>query len=299
MNIGYCVYGYPVKSQTWIPLEIQEFRRRGYNVNIIDIEKPLDSSKIRECEFLIAHWAYTGTIVKRWGIPFGIVCHAYDIWKDNGQALKTVSQSNNCKFIGCVANYHKEKYKEWGIDKPMFLTPVCCDTDTYKKKKQYLGDSIVAGGRNTEKKGFKYAVQGFPGITLFGNESLKEYKSVNPTLKHYIWPDKEVLRDILDDCWLFVSPNVRTKDGDMDGQCTTIKEALAMELQVLTTPIAGNGDLKYVHFSTPEDIEKGYNGEVYKNIIKERNTAGRKYAVDNFSPQACVDKFIEAIECSK
>jgi hypothetical protein len=102
----------------------------------------------------------------------------------------------------------------------------------------------------------------------------------------------------MDDCWLFVSPNVRASDGDADGQCTTIKEALLMELQVLTTDIAGNKEYKHVHFSTVEDIAKGGNGEVYKQIIKERNTKGRQYVLDTFSPKVCISKYISAIEQS-
>lgn len=207
-----------------------------------------------------------------------------------------MSKSPNCKFVGCDTEYHKSKYIEWGIDKPLMDTPVCCDVEGLYKKNEFLGDKIITGGRNKEKKGFKYAVQGFPSIHLFGNESLKEYKSISPTITCHNWLSKEDLRTLLDDCWLFVSPNVPGADGDMDGQCTTIKEALLMELQVLTTDIAGNSEYKCVHFSTPEDIARGFNGDVYKQIIKERNSKGRQYVIDEFSPKACIDKFTEAIE---
>ena len=298
MNIGYVLYGYPKKSETWIDLEIQELQRRGHKINIIDVTLPItgDVQKwIKECEFLICHWSFTGLYARRWGIPFGILCHAYDIWKDKGTTLKEVSKSNNCKFVGCDTQYHRMKYQEWGINKPLLDTPVCCDVESLYKKKEFLGDNIITGGRNKEKKGFKYAVEGFPNIHLFGNQSLEKYKEMSPTITCHGWLSKEDLRELLDDSWLFVSPNIPASDGDMDGQCTTIKEALLMELQVLTTDIAGNREYQYVHFSTPEDISKGFNGEVYKQIVKERNTKGRQFIIDNFSPRICIEKYLEAI----
>jgi len=298
MNIGYVVQGVP-KSQTWIPLEIQELEKRGYKITIIDWSKPITNEEYKQakqCEFLLAHWSYSGKVIGRWGIPFGILCHAYDIWRDNGATLKEVSQYSNCKFVGCDTGYHRMKYKEWGIDKPLLDTPTCCDVEGLYKKKGFLGDLVVTGGRDKEKKGFKYAIEGFPFIHLFGNQSLERYKETSPTITCHSWLQKEQLRELLDDCWLFVSPNVPDSQGDMDGQCTTIKEALLMELQVLTTNIAGNSEYKHVHFSTPEDIAKGGNGEVYKQIIKERNTKGRQYVIDTFSPKVCIDKYLSNIE---
>jgi len=305
MNLGYVLYGYPKKSETWVPLEIAELEKRGHSVKIIDVAKYSttnindfyqDAKEIRNLDFLICHWAFTPRLICRLRVPYGILPHAYDIWKDNGATLKETSSHKNCKFVGCDTNYHRSKYIEWGIDKPLLDTPVCCDVDGLYKKKGFLGDKIVTGGRNKEKKGFKYAVTGFPYIHIFGSQSLEEYKKISPTITTHGWLPKEQLRELLDDSWLFVSPNVASADGDADGQCTTIKEALLMELQVLTTPINGNAEYEHVHFSTAEDISKGCNGEVYKQIIKERNTKGRNWCLDNFSPKVCIDKYLCAIE---
>jgi len=300
MNIGYVVQGLP-KSQTWIPLEIEEFKKRGHHIEVIDWSKEIredDYKRAKGCDFLLAHWSYSGKIVSRWGIPFGVLCHAYDIFKDDGFTLKEVSKSKNCKFVGCDTNYHKSKYIEWGIEKPLFDTPVCCDVNSFFKEEDNLGDKIITGGRNKEKKGFKYAFEGFHNIHVFGSESLNEYKKTYPNITVYGWLSKEDLRELYEDCWLFVSPNVPAADGDADGQCTTIKEALLMELQVLTTSISGNAEYEEVYFSTAEDIARGTNGEVYKQIIKERNTKGRQFIINTFSPKVVIDKYIVAIETS-
>ena len=294
MNIGYCLQGFPVKSQTWIPLEIAELEKRGHHIDVIDIEKQLQPRVIKNCDFIICHFSYQGIHAKRWGIPYGIIPHAYDIWKDDGKALKIATNSKNCKFVGYITDFHKMKYDEWGISKPLYPTPVCCDTEFFKKKKPELGDKIIAGGRNTEKKGLKYAM-GFDNIYLYGgkNESLKE---LNKTVNYLGWIEKKDYRDLMDNSWLYVSPNVLAKNGDMDGQCTTIKEALLMELQVLTTNIAGNREYQHVHFSTAEDISKGISGTEYQNIEKKRNCRGREYVLKTFSPTVCINQYLHAME---
>lgn len=293
MNIGYVVQDIP-KSQTWIPLEMTELERRGHKITIINVEKPLQPKEIKECDFLLCHFSYQGIHARRWRISYGILPHAYDIWKDNGMALKEATKSRYCKFVGCDTGYHRMKYEEWGIDKPLYNCPVCCDTEFFKKKKKTLGDKIIAGGRNVEKKGLKYAM-GFDNIWLYGGKN-EELLKQNPTAEYLGWIKKEEYRDLMDDSWLYVSPNVRAKNGDMDGQCTTIKEALLMELQVLTTNIAGNREYKYVHFSTADDISKGEKGIAYQLIKKERNTKGREYVLNTFSPKICIDKYLKAIE---
>ena len=73
MNIGYVLQGYPVKSQTWIPLEIRELERRGHKVDVIDIEKPLNAKVIKNCDFLLCHFSYQGLHAGRWGIPFAVL----------------------------------------------------------------------------------------------------------------------------------------------------------------------------------------------------------------------------------
>lgn len=296
MNIGYVLQGYPVKSQTWIPLEIAELKRRGHHIDIIDVEKKLNPRIIKNCDFLLCHFSYQGIVARRWGIPYGILPHAYDIWKDHGAALNIATNSVHCKFVGCDTGYHRMKYNQWGINKPLFDCPVPCDTDFFEKKKKNIGDKIIAGGRNVEKKGLKYAMN-FDNIHLYGGKN-EELLKLNPTAKYLGWIEKEEYRNLMDDAWLFVSPNVRAANGDMDGQCTTVKEALLMELQVLTTNIAGNREYKHVHFSTAEDIAKGINGDEYKKIKKEKNPEGREYVLNTFSPKICIDKYLHAIENS-
>lgn len=292
MNIGYCLQGYPVKSQTWIPLEVKELERRGHHIEIIDVEKPLNRRIIKNCDFIICHFSFQGIHAKRWGIPYGVIAHAYDIWRDDGKSLTFASKSKNCKWIAGETQYHLDRYKNWDIDKPQIIIPLATDTELFYKKKN-IGDKVVCGGRFKEKKGLEYAVKGYKDIHVYGKgESyLRKLKEINPDLTYHGWLSRDGLRDLLDECWLLVSPNLQARDGDMDGQPCVIREAMLMEMQVLTTPIAGIPELKYIHLSTPEEIAKG-NIE----IPKKRNVEGRLLIKNNFSPKIVVDKIMEAIE---
>lgn len=293
MNLGYCLQGQPF-SQTAIQLEIKEWKRRKIHVDVIDIEKPLDKKIIKNCDFIIAHFSYQGIYTKRWGIPYAVYPHAYDIWKDQGMALQQAVNSNNCKFVACESKYHMNKFKEWDIHKPLHLVYGAIDIDFFKKKKKELGDKIVAGGRLKPKKGLEYAVKGYKDITIFGKgeQMIEKLKQINPHVTFLGFISKEKYRNLLDNAWLFVSPNIIAPDGDMDGIPATCMEAMLMELQVISTPISGIPELlPYIHLHSPEDIASGK-----LEIQKERNIGGRKLIMERHNPKKTVEILKSHIE---
>jgi len=293
MNIGYCLQGQPL-SQTAIQLEMKELSNRGHNVGVIDIEIPLDGKFIKNCDFIMCHFAYQGIWAKRWGIPYAVYPHAYDIWKDNGKALKYAISSKNCKWVACESKFHRQKFEEWEIEKPLQLVYGAIDVDFFKRKSKKLGDKVVAGGRLKPKKGLEYAVRGYKDIHIFGKGQtmLDKLQSINPNLRYHGVVSKEKYRSLLEDAYLFVSPNIIAKDGDMDGIPATIMEAMLMELQVLTTPISGIPELSpHVILEDPETIATG-NVE----IPNKRNTSGRDFIRKNNSPKVVVDRIIDGIE---
>lgn len=293
MNIGYCLQGQPL-SQTAIQLEMKELRDRGYNVEIIDIEKPLDRKIIQSRDFIMCHFSYQGMWAKRWGIPYAVYPHAYDIWKDEGKALHKAVSSRNCKWVACESKFHESKFKEWEITKPLHLVYGAIDVDFFKRKSNKLGDKVTAGGRLKPKKGLEYAVRGYKNIHIFGKgkKVLDELKIINPNLTYHGVISKEEYRDLLEDSYLFVSPNIIAEDGDMDGIPATIMEAMLMELQILTTPISGIPELSpYVILKDPETIASGQVA-----IPNERNIGGRDLIIERHNPKIVVDRIIEGIE---
>jgi len=56
MNIGYVLYDYPLQSETWIPLEIEELVMRGHNVKVHRLQYPY--MDISDCDFILSHFAH-------------------------------------------------------------------------------------------------------------------------------------------------------------------------------------------------------------------------------------------------
>jgi glycosyltransferase involved in cell wall biosynthesis len=291
MKLGYCLQGQPY-SQTAIQLEIAEWRKRGIEVEIIDIEKPLDSKIIKSRDFIICHFSYQGIYARRWGIPYAVYPHAYDIWRDQGIALKRSINSNNCKWVACESAYHKKMFEQWGIDKPLSIVYGAIDIDYYKRTKD-PGDKIIAGGRLKPKKGLQYAVKGYNNITIFGKgQELDKLKVINPNATYTGFITKDQYKNLMEEAWLFVSPNIIDSNGDMDGIPATCMEAMLMELQVITTPISGIPELlPYVHLHSPEEIASGK-----IEIPKERNIGGRDLIRSRHNPKITVDTLQENIE---
>ena len=259
MNIGYCLQGQPY-SQTAIQLEMKEWKRLGHHIDIIDIEKPLEKKVIKNCEFIIAHFSFQGIWASRWGIPYVVYPHAYDIWRDNGVALHKASSSKNCKWVACESKYHKRRFIEWKIPKPLYVVYGAIDVNYYKRTKP-LGNRILCGGRLKLKKGLIYAVRGYKDITVFGKgqQVMNQLKAENPHAEYLGFISTKDYKNLLEDSWLFVSPNiVDERTGDMDGIPATCMEAMLMELQVISTHISGIPELlPHIHLHTPEEIASG------------------------------------------
>lgn len=295
MNIGYGVLDHPIhKLRTWIPLEIEEFRKRGHHVVPIARGREQElRQEINNLDFIVCHFAKRAIQIKRLGVPFGVITHARGIWINNGDKLINVSKHPKCKWVGYVSSYHKDKFQEWGIKNKLLHTPICVDVDRFKRTNP-IGDEIICGARHIPKKGLDIAIKSYPNITCFGEGMLtKQLKKISPTAKFTGYVSRNQLKEIYENAYLYIFPGIQTPDGDMDGQPGTVKEALCMGLQVIATPIAGTRDLKHVHFCEPtvESIQT-----LIDDVPKERNTKAEIYIRNKYSPKIFVDKILEEIE---
>jgi glycosyltransferase involved in cell wall biosynthesis len=125
-------------------------------------------------------------------------------------------------------------------------------------------------------------------LTIFGDGPLREDLSkILPDSTCFTgYMNGTELKDLFEESSIYLFPAIVTPDGDSDGIPNTIKEALLMELQVITSPIAGIPELENVSFLS--DWSKI--NEVIKDIPKEANIKGRKEIIKNFSPGNCVNK---------
>ena len=301
MNIGYVLYDYPLPSETWIPLEIEEFVMRGHNVKVYRTQYPY--MDLSDCDFILSHFAHIALKAAEFGKPFGFVAHAWDIWTDDGKKFREVIKNKNCKFVGYISSFHKEKFLEWGVpeDKLVFWG-ASIDIDRLKRTRT-MGGKIICGGRFVEKKGLDVAIKAVPNITVFGDGELSpKLKAISNQAKFVGWLNREEMFDLLQKSWLLIAPSRVAKNKDTEGISTLVLEALVMGLQVITTKVAGHKDFEAfgdrVHFVEPEDVE-GIRKLVDK-LPHNYDLSARGVIAQTRSPKAIVDnlerKILEVLQ---
>ena len=299
MNIGYFNARGINDVEHWFKLEIDELRRRGHEVKVFALNKAYgvhpSRSDVEWMDFAHYHFAQVGNYFKRLGVPFIISPHANDIFRDDGYTLKMASRHHNCKAVTYQSFYHKRKFEEWGIDKPLVYLPMCCRTELFKRKHNTLhltGDKIIAGGRLIPKKGLD-RLSSVDNLIIFGEGPLEDkLKNKLPNAEFVGWKSGKELRDTFQKGWIFLNPSVTTPDGDSDGIPNTIKEAMLMEMQVISSPVAGIPELENVTlFSDWDNIN-----ECIETMPRQPNKKGRREILNTYSPKSTVDRLLNAIE---
>lgn len=290
MKIGYVLQDYPIPSETWIPLEIEELIIRGHDVKVHRLQYPYVD--ISDCDFILSHFAHIALQAKDFDKPFGFVAHAWDIWTDNGKKFREVIQDPNCKFVGYISSYHKEKFLEWGVpeDKLIFWG-ASVDVERLRRFKT-MGGKIICGGRFVEKKGLDTAIKAVPNITVFGDGELApKLKAISSEARFVGWLDRAGMFDLFQRSWLLIAPSRIAKNKDTEGISTLVLEALCMGLQVITTRVGGQSDLEKfgdrVHFVEPNDEEAIR--ELVKTLPHTYDLSARNIIAQERSAKAIVD----------
>ena len=297
MNIGYFNARGLNNVEHWFALEIEELRKRGHNVRVFSLRYNHPTKKdVEWMDFAHFHFAQVADAFKRIGVPFAISPHANDIFVDNGKRLLRASKHPKCKFVTFQSFYHKKKFLEWGIEKPLVHLPMSVRVNLFKRDEKSLENfehqKIIAGGRLIPKKGLHRIIK-LNHLTIFGDGPLLEsLRKLNPKIKFTGWLDGEELKSLYSQSCLFLNPSIVDEYGDRDGIPNTIKEAMLMKLQVISSPISGISELENIYL-----LEEWNNIEEYINNLKlTPNYAGEREIIKKFSPEICVDKLIGAIE---
>jgi len=297
MNIGYVLYDYPLPSETWIPLEIEELTMRGHNVKVHRLQYPY--MDLSDCDFILSHFAHIALKAATFGKPFGFVAHAWDIWTDDGEKFREVIKDPNCKFVGYISSYHKKKFIEWGVpEEKLVFWGACIDIDRLKRTRT-MGGKIVCGGRFVEKKGLDIAIKAVPNITVFGDGELApKLKAISNQAEFVGWLNRDEMFDLLQKSWLLIAPSRIAKNKDTEGISTLVLEALCMGLQVITTKVGGQSDLEEfgdrVHFVKPNDVEGIRN--IVKRLHHSFDLSARNKIAQERSPKAIVDNLESKME---
>ena len=192
------------------------------------------------------------------GRTYTVTAHAYDIFRPNPDLLANLEAAT---FVVTVSDYNRRYLRRLGVSNEIHVISCGVDLSFFSRRRPYPAASrrILAVGRLVPKKGFdgliracghlrdagvryRCAIIGsgpershledlIAALGLDGQVSLE-----GPTSQHGV-------RDALEACRLFVLPATVGADGDRDGSPQVLKEAMAMEVPVVTTRTAGLPEL--------------------------------------------------------
>ncbi|MFC6585703.1 glycosyltransferase [Sulfitobacter aestuariivivens] len=224
------------------------------------------------CTMVHAHFVYPTVTDMVWPaceeaeIPFTCIAHAQDIFRYKNASMNRIdefSRSELCEKVVTLSQFHFDFLVEHGVpEDKILINSNCVDPDLFVDGKvpdraARKRRSVCAVSRFAEKKGLDQLIRAGKlldgldiDINIYGyGECEEEYRTLIADLAldnvHLHGPVKgrEALMAVFRDSDLFACPSVRASDGDMDGIPTTLMEAIAAGLPVLTTDIAGIPDL--------------------------------------------------------
>lgn len=236
----------------------------------------------RNVDYIHAHFANGPSSValaasELSGIPFGFTSHAQDIYSDplmlgikinRAQLPLTISQYNR-DYI--ASNYSLKNRAKLRVHR------VAVDLGHFRPRKsaEASGDSplILAVGRLVPKKGFIHLIRACERLAQRGIDFRcqivgegPERAALQAAMGAAKLEDKVSLlgaqtdvKKYLQQADLFVMPCVLDDSGDRDGIPTTLMEAMAMQVPVISTEVSGIPELVQ-HEQTglltpPEDVE--------------------------------------------
>jgi len=211
------------------------------------------------------HSCTLAMLISAWtSIPFSFTAHAHDIFIPDLAELMEEKIKRAC-FIVSISEYNKNhllKKHPWVEESKIRVFHCGIDIERFspgiRRKNQVF--KMLAVGRLTEKKGFKYLIQACEllkkkhGLAFVcdivgdGEERLKLEEIIREADLHeeiYLRGarDQEGVRKALESTDAFVLPCVAANDGAMDGIPVVLMEAMSMEVPVITTRISGIPEL--------------------------------------------------------
>jgi glycosyltransferase involved in cell wall biosynthesis len=240
------------------------------------------------------------------GAPYSVTGHGYDVFQEPrnlGEKLRRAS------FVIAPCEYtaaHLRTQLSPRRRRKVAVVLMGVDPERFRRRGAYPGGgTVVAIGRLVEKKGFAYLVEaaaelagdgGFERLVIAGDGPLR------PELSELVerlglrgaaevveaWGPDEV-RALLERADVLAMPSVIAADGDRDAMPVVVKEALAMEVPVVTSDAVGLPELVrpgWGRMVPPRDAVAlaGALSEVLELPASERaamGAAGRRFVSEN------------------
>lgn len=285
-SVCYVLPEYPVLSQTFVHAELVALAAAGVRVGVVchkagdpairfgdgpdglplpilhvGLDTPGLDGVLAQFDHLHGHFAdfgvrTLGPIAERVGKPFSMMCHAYDLFRQDAcvRPHEWQSLSKRCAKVITISRFHRDFIADRGVPRDRIaVVPNAARLQALIRSAPAAPtalNKILAVGRPTPKKGFQVLIDAWlaarehlPGLELeiIGAGAPTGPLPAGLTLSA-MRPYAEVL-EAMAQADLIVAPSVQAPNGDMDGIPTVLAEAGALRRPVISSKLSGIGDL--------------------------------------------------------
>lgn len=252
---------------------------------------------------------------KFFNCQFSLTFRAHDIYrKSNVESLKKrLSLVKQASGIITISNYNKTYLKStFGINAE-YVVYDAIDISLFKPSNVKRKKKILAVGRFVKQKGIVYLLEAcnllhkkgvsYECILIGDGPEIKQYKKLiaeknipNIIFKGILTADE--VKDELSEASVFVLPCIMAVNGDCDILANVLKEAMAMEIPVITSNIRGVEELvdnNISGFLVPPNNSVVIANAIQKILDSSANInrfgkMGRKKIVESFNTKKEVKK---------
>jgi glycosyltransferase involved in cell wall biosynthesis len=251
------------------------------------------------------------------GIPYSVTAHAYEIFQQPANLREKLSRA---AFVTVPCAYNAAHLRLAGLSSPhLHVRMLGANTDAFRRTEPYHADGMVlAVGRLIEKKGFATLIdaaaqRNLGHICIVGDGPLRE--PLAERIRQHRLGDRvrmlgsqspEQIRGLMERASMLIVPSVVARDGDRDALPVVIWEALAMELPVVGTAVAGLPEVIRPPWGTivePGDAEALAEAiEAWRRLSvaarRDAGSAGRRWLHDNHRQELATRQLLELIDAS-
>jgi glycosyltransferase involved in cell wall biosynthesis len=258
-------FRHPVFTLKWLHNMFKIYSKIGPG-----IECYLDTRQFFNTTFDVIHSPFSTPLImdkvyflsKSINVPYTLSFRAHDIYLDRVQheAQKRFHIINEASRLITIAMFNKHSLKSrFNIDKNIDIIHGSINTEFFKRKHESRpSDSIIAVCRFDEQKGLIYLLEACHALhqrnveykcTIIGEGEEKEkyIEIINqlqiPNINFVGFLPQDEIKEYLDRSTVFALPCVTSSNGSKDILPNALKEAMAMEVPVVTSRINGIEEL--------------------------------------------------------
>jgi len=239
------------------------------------------------------------------GVPYSVVGHGYDVFQ---RPANLAEKLRRARLVIAPCEYtagHLRALMPPGGRERVQVVIAGVDTDTFRRRTPHPGDATaIAIGRLVEKKGFLHLIEAtaelrerraIERLVIVGEGPLRaklagaiERLGLEDVAELVAAWGADEIRERLEGADVLVAPSVIASDGDRDAMPVAVKEALATEVPVVTSDVAGLPELvraewgRMVAPADPHALAAAI-GEVLALPVDQRRrmgAAGREFVVE-------------------